>query len=528
MPGKTFDLASLMARQRMEIVSDSDTIRRLQVDELHDNSGNFYSVDDVRELADSIAVAGVLQPILVRPRAEGGYVIIAGHRRTRAVRTLREEWTGEGANPWDTIPAVLRPAPTNRAEELLEELALVTTNSSVRKLSDQELSRQVEKITEILYGLKGEGYEFPGRMRKTVAEAVGVSESKLARIKTITEKLCPGWLERWKAGSVPEYTAEALAKVRPKIQEALLFKRKLDPEAVRELAAYYQRCHDKRPCRERPDASCDHGDQHWAVGSRKDSEWLRCPVQVYSSAGICCGSCHDILKCEQACAPALTKAKTVRQEAEAAQKKEKSDRERQAAARRLNADKLWIRFRYMREQAGISAEAAQEALSVQNHELSVPVLENREGLEKLAPYYREATPEGVYGFRRCFEAARLFQCPVEALTDPDWKARDGGTVPGAKGGTGELWWRPFPRIRPADGQRALVLRGSGILGPVLEQYVMEAKLAVWKGGDWFWASRDEQIAGIRVEQVEYWLPEPKFRVFPEEEDHEEEDRAEEE
>lgn len=39
---------------------------------------------DLRELADSIRVKGVLQPILVRPAANGRYEIIAGERRWRA------------------------------------------------------------------------------------------------------------------------------------------------------------------------------------------------------------------------------------------------------------------------------------------------------------------------------------------------------------------------------------------------------------------------------------------------------------
>ncbi len=40
----------------------------------------------LEELADSIRVHGVLQPILVRPAAKGGYEIVAGERRWRAAR----------------------------------------------------------------------------------------------------------------------------------------------------------------------------------------------------------------------------------------------------------------------------------------------------------------------------------------------------------------------------------------------------------------------------------------------------------
>src|SRR3990170_3269753 len=50
------------------------------------------------ELAASIAVHGVLQPIIVRALADGGYQIVAGERRLRAARLAGLE----------TIPAVVR------------------------------------------------------------------------------------------------------------------------------------------------------------------------------------------------------------------------------------------------------------------------------------------------------------------------------------------------------------------------------------------------------------------------------------
>ena len=40
----------------------------------------------MQELADSITVHGVLQPLLVRPLLSGGYQLIAGERRWRASR----------------------------------------------------------------------------------------------------------------------------------------------------------------------------------------------------------------------------------------------------------------------------------------------------------------------------------------------------------------------------------------------------------------------------------------------------------
>jgi ParB family transcriptional regulator, chromosome partitioning protein len=45
-----------------------------------------FDPDSLRELADSIAAQGVIQPIVVRPVGEGHYEIIAGERRWRAAQ----------------------------------------------------------------------------------------------------------------------------------------------------------------------------------------------------------------------------------------------------------------------------------------------------------------------------------------------------------------------------------------------------------------------------------------------------------
>ena len=347
---KKFDLAGLMAGQTSPSVSESDTVQRLPVAALHDNSGNFYSVEDVQELCDSIAVSGVLQPVLVRPRAEGGYLLIAGHRRTKAVRLLRAGWKGSGPNPYDTIPAIVRPAPATSAEELLEELALIATNSAVRRLSDPELSKQAERMTDLLYGLKNEGYEFPGRMRKVVAEAVGVSETKIARLKKIREGLSVGWRERWQQGGVPEYTAEALAKLEPDVQEALLFKKKLDPAEVSSLADYRNKCFKERTCRLSHGRRCDWGEHFWAVGSRQSRYWERC--RPYDDV-MCCAGCEKALKCGQCCPTALKKVKKAKAEEKKRAEAAKARQQKEAELRMQAADKLWGRFKALRERAGI-------------------------------------------------------------------------------------------------------------------------------------------------------------------------------
>ena len=77
------DLFSTSEERALE-AQTQERVMMLSVSELHDFPGHPFQVRDDEEmekLAESITQHGVLMPGLVRPRAAGGYEIVAGHRR---------------------------------------------------------------------------------------------------------------------------------------------------------------------------------------------------------------------------------------------------------------------------------------------------------------------------------------------------------------------------------------------------------------------------------------------------------------
>lgn len=58
-----------------------------------------FKPQELTDLENSIKASGLLQPVTVRPRPLGGYELVAGERRLRAVTRLG----------WSTIPAVVKP-----------------------------------------------------------------------------------------------------------------------------------------------------------------------------------------------------------------------------------------------------------------------------------------------------------------------------------------------------------------------------------------------------------------------------------
>ena len=86
--------------QENEIINPEDAIRQIPLVNIDANPfqpRSTFDEETTRELAESLAEHGLIQPIVVRS-CPGGYQLVAGERRVRAARYLG----------WDTIPAVIR------------------------------------------------------------------------------------------------------------------------------------------------------------------------------------------------------------------------------------------------------------------------------------------------------------------------------------------------------------------------------------------------------------------------------------
>lgn len=299
-------------------VSNSDTgreqIEYIDVDLLDKDQNNFYQLSDLDSLADNIATVGLQQPIRVRDGENGHVVIVSGHRRTAAIRKLVEE----GRTDLREVPCIRE---RGEASPALQELRLIYANSSTRDLSSAEISRQAEKVRELLYQLQEEGHEFPGRMRDHVAEACKISRSKLARLEKIQKGLASCYRDAWEAGTLPEDTADALSSLPGYVQERI--KRvcpKTTPSAgrIRDTAKRGEYLAVSFKC---PDGStCTHMDKFFRHDLKAQS-WEACGGEK------CClkcraGGAHDPSGyCGAACAEMCSKA---REKYEKAKKKKKA------------------------------------------------------------------------------------------------------------------------------------------------------------------------------------------------------------
>ena len=138
--------------------ADESSDRTIAVDRIRPNPfqpRSEVSPDELGELVESIRENGLLQPLVVRPSAEG-WELVAGERRWRALRQLG----------WDRAPAIVR----ELDDEQMLVLALVE-NLQRENLSALEEARGYERLME--------GF---GLTQQQVAERVGKDRSTVANL----------------------------------------------------------------------------------------------------------------------------------------------------------------------------------------------------------------------------------------------------------------------------------------------------------------------------------------------------------
>ena len=118
------------------------TVRDLPVSEVDPNpyqTRKHFDQQALNELAASILVNGIVQPILVRPH-DGRYQLIAGERRWRASKIAGREF----------IPAVIRPVSNEQAMEItiVENLQRADLNPMEEARAFDRLSREFNLTQE--------------------------------------------------------------------------------------------------------------------------------------------------------------------------------------------------------------------------------------------------------------------------------------------------------------------------------------------------------------------------------------------
>lgn len=421
---KKFDMGDF-AKTLAQPVSNSDTgreqIEYIDVDLLDSDPNNFYQLSDLDQLADNIATIGLQQPIRVRDGENGHVVIVSGHRRAAAIRKL----VAEGRADLRDVPCIREQGDVSPA---LRELRLIYANSATRDLSSAEISRQAEKVRELLYQLKEEGYEFPGRMRDHVAEACKISRSKLARLDVIRKSLAPDICKAYWDGPqtkrMSEDTAYNLARLPVAIQREVVDAYRGQATGDSGLKYLYAgmveavakdvdgiigskvKCSDGGPCTHR-----DRRIAHTIKVKIKD-RWAYC-----GCVRGCCAGCGALQSCKSVCPKLLGKQKELKAAAKAEKQQEAAEKEARERPAIKRVDAIWQRFGSLRRQAGLTPKQFFEKIDCPWSSLSGRAESFETGHEKLTPETELPFGYNVHlsDIDRWLAAADALGCSVDYL-----------------------------------------------------------------------------------------------------------------
>ena len=182
---KKVELASvddLFSTEESRADAGREKVVEIPLSELHSFKGHPFKVKDddaMMETADSIRQYGVLVPAIARPDPEGGYELVAGHRRHRASELAEKE----------TMPVIVRDLDDDAAtiimvdSNLQRESLLPSERAFAYKMKLDAMKRQAGRPTK--ENLSQVGTQ--KRSDQLLADQVGQSRNQIQRYIRLTE-----------------------------------------------------------------------------------------------------------------------------------------------------------------------------------------------------------------------------------------------------------------------------------------------------------------------------------------------------
>ena len=199
------NVGAMVAHDVFKLDTSPMQVVQIPLSQLIVNEHNFFTVEDVQELADDITLNGLYSPLTVCAAGDGKYRIVAGHRRRKALELLGRK----------DAPCIVK----SYDGEDSEMVALIQSNLTSRELTYYEKMEAVIRLEKALRSMKERGVELPGRLRDHLAEQVSESASAVHRMQYIHKNLSPVLLEALRREQIGESVADELAHSSKKVQE---------------------------------------------------------------------------------------------------------------------------------------------------------------------------------------------------------------------------------------------------------------------------------------------------------------------
>lgn len=195
----------------------------IPISRMYRNELNFYSLDQIEELAGDILLYGLKQnlELMYEPCEKGEYRIIAGERRWEALKLLVEQ----GHTEFEIATCKMTKPEDDDEEQVEIIIANAYRTKTVADMITEEtrLKAALERMRN--EGKKIKGYDLKtGRIRDVIADMLKMSKTKVAQIEAINNRLLPELRDELRNGTVTFSTAYELSGMEQEEQETALEK----------------------------------------------------------------------------------------------------------------------------------------------------------------------------------------------------------------------------------------------------------------------------------------------------------------
>ena len=176
-------LDDLFSSEETRQEEQREQVQQIPVDELFPFKDHPFKVlddDAMTRTVESISQFGVLAPLIARPRPEGGYEIISGHRRKHAAELAH----------LDTVPVIVRNMEDDAATILMvdsnlqREHILPSERAFAYKMKLDAMKHQAGRPPQDNYSQLGNNF---GKLSsKEMAEELGTSKNQIFRFIRLT------------------------------------------------------------------------------------------------------------------------------------------------------------------------------------------------------------------------------------------------------------------------------------------------------------------------------------------------------
>ena len=204
-----FDLKGLLSERSVQEEQPKQKIVYKDPAELIPSEDNFYSVENLEKLKQSIKLLGLLQPLLIEER-DGKDYIIAGHSRQKCCLELVQE----GEERFRKVPCVYT-VKTNLNEtagdqnDILKKIMIIQANT-YREKSDWEKMTETLQMEQLVKELR-EKVELEGQTRQITADLIGTSTGQIGRYRSISTNLSTEFMAEFKESKINVSVAAELA-----------------------------------------------------------------------------------------------------------------------------------------------------------------------------------------------------------------------------------------------------------------------------------------------------------------------------